>query len=65
MPADFFALSNLKMIYDHREKKISLIPDDLSRRYTEFPFLFSPNTLTWLFSLVTLFFISCLSSFRK
>ena len=45
MPADFFALSNLKMIYDHREKKISLIPDDLSRRYTEFPFLFSPNTL--------------------
>ena len=50
------ALSNLKMVYNHRRRMISLTPDDLFSRYTEFLPLLSPNTLIWSFILVTLFF---------
>ena len=51
-----FALSNLQMVYNHRGREFLLVPDDLFSRYTEFLPLFSPNALTWSFSLVTLFF---------
>ena len=43
------------MVYNHRERKFSLTPDDLFSCYTEFIPLLSPNALTWSFSLVTLF----------
>ena len=49
------ALSNLKIVYNHRWRTISLTPDDLFSRYTDFLPLLSPNDLTWSFSLVTLF----------
>ena len=44
------------MVYKHRGRKISLTPDDLFSRYTEFIFLLSSKALTWSFSLITLFF---------
>ena len=49
-------LSNLKMVYKYRGKKILPTPGDLFSRYTEFVPLLSPNALTWSFCLVTLFF---------
>ena len=44
------------MVFKYRGLKISLTPDDLFSRYTEFIFLLFSKALTWLFSLVTLFF---------
>ena len=44
------------MVYKHRGLKMSLTPDDLFSRYTEFIFLLLSKALTWSFSLVTLFF---------
>ena len=35
---------------------LSLTPDDLLSRFSEFLPLISPNATTWSFSLVTLFF---------
>ena len=51
----YLALSNLKMVYNHRGRTKLLTSDDLFSRYTEFLPLLSPNALTWPFSLVTLF----------
>ena len=50
------ALSKLKMTYISRNKIISLTPDDLFSRFTEYLPLLSPNAMTWSFCLVTLFF---------
>ena len=44
------------MTYILRNKKISLTPDDLFSRFTEYLPLLSPNAMTWSFCLVTLFF---------
>ena len=49
------ALSKLKMTYISRNKIISLTPDDLFSRFTEYLPLLSPNAMTWSFCLVTLF----------
>ena len=66
MLADFsLALSNLKMVYNHRERTLSLTPDNLLSPYIEFFPLLSPNALTWSFSLIKLFLMLCLSSCRN
>ena len=49
------ALYNLKMVYNHRGRTISLTPDDFFSRHTDFSPLLSSNALTWSFSLVILF----------
>ena len=49
-------LSKLKMVYTVHGKIISLTPDDLFSNFTSFRPLISPNTMTWSFFLVTLFF---------
>ena len=41
------ALYNLKMVYNHRGRTISLTPDDLFSRHTDFLPLLSSNALTW------------------
>ena len=53
------------MVYNHRRRIISLTPDELFSHYTELLPLLSPNALPWSFSLVLLFSILCLSSYRK
>ena len=60
MPVDIISLAlfNLKMTNIFRDRTMSLTLDDLFSRYTEFLHLLSPNALTWLFILVTLFFHS-------
>jgi len=40
------ALSNLKITNKFRDKRMSLTPDDLFSRYTEFLPLLYPNALT-------------------
>ena len=50
------ALSNLKMTKNCRDKTMSLTSDDSFSRYTKFIPTISPNTFTWSFSLITLFF---------
>ena len=50
------ALSFLKMVSHHKGRTASLIPDDLLNRFVEFLPLLSPSTVTWSFSLNTLFF---------
>ena len=52
----FLALAKVKMTYILRNKQISLTPDDLFSRFTEYLPLLSPNAMTWSFFLVTLFF---------
>ena len=44
------------MIDNHRGRTILLTSDDLFSRYIEFLTLLPPNTLTWSFILVPLFF---------
>ena len=44
------------MTYILRNKKISLTPDDLFSRFTEYFPLLSVNAMTWSFFLVNLFF---------
>ena len=50
------ALSKLKMISTVRGKKKYLTPDDLFNSFTAFLPLLSPNTMSWLFCLVTFLF---------
>ena len=52
----YLALSNLKMVHNHRRRAISLIPNVLFSRYTKFLSLLSSNALTLSFILVTTFF---------
>ena len=40
-------MSNLQMVYNHRGRKISITPDDLFSRYTEFIPILSPNAVIW------------------
>ena len=57
MLADIFlALFSFKIVSQLRRRTISLTLDDLFSCFVRFLPLFSPNTLTWSFSLVTLFF---------
>ena len=59
------ALSKLKMTYILRNKKISLTPDDLFSRFTEYLPLLSPNAMTWSFFLVILFFHAMSSELQE
>ena len=54
------ALMSLKMISKHKGKVIVLTPYDLYSPFIELFPLLAPNVMTWLFSLVALFF-SCTS----
>ena len=49
-------LSNLKLEYRFKSNLITLTPDDLYRRYIEYLLLLPSHTMTWYFSLVTLFY---------
>ena len=49
-------LSNLKLEYRFNSNLITLTPDDLYRRYIEYLLLLPSHTMTWYFSLVTLFY---------
>ena len=51
-----FALSKLKMIYTVRGNFITLTSYDLFGSLNAFLPLLSPNVMSWLFCLVTLFF---------
>ena len=49
-------LSNLKLEYRFKGNLITLISDDLYRRYIQYLPLISSDAMTWYFSLVTLFY---------
>ena len=50
----YLVLYKLKIVYNYRKKKISLIPDNLLRHFTEFLPLLSPNAMSWSLTLVTI-----------
>ena len=56
MPANIsIAFNSLTIVSTHRGRTVSLIPDNFYRRFIECLPLLSPITITWSFSLVTLF----------
>ena len=50
----YLVLYKLKIVYNYRRRKNSLIPDNLLRHFIEFIPLFSPNAMSWSLSLVTI-----------